>query len=103
MVTQIYSRTSHKRGPGRIAAPNVICVPFSIVNAYLVGAGDGSWVLVDAALSYSAPKIRRVAAHHFGRNNRPTAILLTHGHFDHVGAVKQLANTWDVPVYAHGF
>ncbi|MDB6110345.1 MAG: Beta-lactamase domain protein [Pedosphaera sp.] len=103
MVTQSHSPTSHSRDPGRIAAPNVICVPFSLVNAYLVGAGDGSWVLVDAGLSYSAPKIRRVAAHHFGRNTKPTAILLTHGHFDHVGALKNLVTSWNVPVYAHGF
>jgi glyoxylase-like metal-dependent hydrolase (beta-lactamase superfamily II) len=27
--------------------------------------------------------------------------VLTHGHFDHVGALEDLAETWDVPVYAH--
>jgi glyoxylase-like metal-dependent hydrolase (beta-lactamase superfamily II) len=97
------SSSTARKSPGRIVAPNVICVPFSLVNAYLVGAGDGSWVLVDAALAYSAPKIRRVAAHHFGRDTKPAAIVLTHGHFDHVGALKKLATSWDVPVYAHGF
>lgn len=29
----------------------------------------------------------------------PLAVVLTHGHFDHVGAVGELANAFDCPVY----
>lgn len=72
-----------------------------MVNLYGVAAGDGRWVLVDAGLYFSAGRIRRWAAEKFGEGSRPECIVLTHGHFDHVGALKELADEWDVPIYAH--
>ncbi|MDQ3536441.1 MAG: MBL fold metallo-hydrolase, partial [Bacteroidota bacterium] len=35
-----------------------------------------------------------------GSAKAPEAIVLTQGHFDHVGAIKTLAKTWNVPIYA---
>jgi glyoxylase-like metal-dependent hydrolase (beta-lactamase superfamily II) len=37
----------------------------------------------------------------FGEESKPAAIILTHGHFDHVGALESLLEEWNVPVYAH--
>lgn len=31
----------------------------------------------------------------------PLAILLTHAHFDHIGAVDEVRTMWDIPVYIH--
>jgi glyoxylase-like metal-dependent hydrolase (beta-lactamase superfamily II) len=85
-------------------APALVCVQQPIVNLYFVGeagAGDRSWVLIDAGLPYSEAHVRAAAARRFGPGSRPAAIILTHGHFDHVGALPALAEFWDAPVYAH--
>lgn len=34
-------------------------------------------------------------------NLTPVAVLLTHGHFDHAGAAKTLAEEFDIKIYAH--
>lgn len=80
-------------------APDIRGLRILFVNVYGVAHPDGSWTLIDAGLPLSAARIRHWAEHSFGRP--PRAIVLTHGHFDHVGAVKELADGWDVPVYAH--
>jgi glyoxylase-like metal-dependent hydrolase (beta-lactamase superfamily II) len=57
--------------------------------------------LVDTGLKSSAVRIKKMAASLFGPDSKPTAIILTHGHFDHTGSLIRLADEWDVPVYAH--
>jgi glyoxylase-like metal-dependent hydrolase (beta-lactamase superfamily II) len=86
------------------AAHGLAVVRDRIVNVLLAGApgaGDREWVLIDAGLYGSADRIADAAAALFGRDSRPAAIVLTHGHFDHVGALRPLVERWDVPVYAH--
>jgi glyoxylase-like metal-dependent hydrolase (beta-lactamase superfamily II) len=85
-------------------APGIARLAQSIVNLYFLGprhAATHEWLLVDCGLPGSAEQIARAAAARFGRDSRPYAILLTHGHFDHVGGLPDLAMRWNVPVYAH--
>jgi len=84
--------------------PDLAYRRLGIVNVIFFGrpgAGDREWVLVDAGVMGTAGLIASAADHRFGPNARPAAIIMTHGHFDHVGALEELANRWEVPVYAH--
>lgn len=81
-------------------APGVLGLPTLIVNVYFVGDQSG-WVLVDTGMPRFAGSIRKAAEQCFGAGTKPQAIVLTHGHFDHVGSLESLLKVWDVPVYAH--
>lgn len=81
-------------------APDICLLQFKVVNACLIGSAD-SWALVDTGIHTSADYIIKTAKERFGQDSSPQLILLTHGHFDHIGSVLDLAETWDVPVFAH--
>lgn len=83
-------------------APGVWGIRDKIVNVYLIhDPSSKQWVLLDTGLGSTGARIRRVAEQLFWPQVTPSAIVLTHGHFDHTGSVKALADEWDVPVYAH--
>lgn len=81
------------------AAADVVRLRNLFVNLYFVGTAD-AWVLIDAGLPGVTEDILETAHDRFG-NRPPQAVILTHGHFDHVGAFPKLFTHWDVPVYAH--
>jgi len=80
-------------------APGLFGLQIVMVNVYAITT-DAGWALIDAGLPMSANRIRRWAESQFPRH-KPSMILLTHGHFDHVGALPDLVREWNVPVYAH--
>src|SRR5678816_1107655 len=86
-------------------APDIAYKRLAIVNVVFYGypdAGDGGWVLIDAGIPGSAGPIIRAAEARFGEGAGPAAIILTHGHFDHVSALEKLEQFWKkVPIYAH--
>lgn len=83
-------------------APGVWGRKDAFVNYYMIKDDiSNAWALVDAGLKWSAGTIKNMAREIFGTGSRPAAIILTHGHFDHTGALLTLAQEWDIPVYAH--
>jgi glyoxylase-like metal-dependent hydrolase (beta-lactamase superfamily II) len=109
MTQQVPLGGEHQAGhaaPGGLqeVLPDIAVLKLVIVNVILVGlpgAGDRGWVLVDAGLPGMLDRIKSAAEQRFGVRARPAAIMLTHGHFDHVGVLEDLARDWDTPVFAH--
>ncbi len=92
--------TSVSSGKVREARSDVFYYTNQIVNLVFIGTSD-HWVLVDAGMPKSGEEIRLMAEDIFGANTKPSAIILTHGHFDHVGSIVYLIKHWNVRVYAH--
>ncbi|WP_152656601.1 MBL fold metallo-hydrolase [Oceanobacillus sp. CFH 90083] len=94
--------TSVNSGTGIEVVPDIYCYTIQIVNICIVeDQQTKKFVLIDAGMPRSADKIISIIEERFSKGSRPEAIILTHGHFDHTGAVIDLVKYWDVPVYAH--
>jgi glyoxylase-like metal-dependent hydrolase (beta-lactamase superfamily II) len=95
--------TSITSGVHQALRPDITFLTTQIVNVIFIGNPNQKtdWVLVDAGMTRAADQIITTAEELFGLDCKPKAIILTHGHFDHVGSIIDLVEHWDVPVYAH--
>ncbi|MDP4098711.1 MBL fold metallo-hydrolase [Paenibacillus sp. P96] len=82
------------------AASDLLKLRTLFVNTVFIGEpGRRGWVLVDTGMPGFQDSILSIAEARYP--GPPSAIILTHGHFDHVGTVIGLIQHWDSPVYAH--
>ncbi|WP_028781919.1 MBL fold metallo-hydrolase [Thalassobacillus devorans] len=72
-----------------------------VANVCMIGKENtDDWVLVDTGIARYGERIQTACEKRFG-DRPPKAIILTHGHFDHVGSAKYLCKLWDVPIFVH--
>lgn len=93
--------TSIANGIGEQITTDVYGLTTQIANVYFIRVLNNSdqYVLVDTGMPKSEEMIRQYAKKWF--DGPPSAIILTHGHFDHVGAIAALLESWNISVYAH--
>jgi hydroxyacylglutathione hydrolase len=65
-------------------------------NCYILSEADGTCLIFD-------PGEEGRKLHNWLREKKlkPIAILLTHAHFDHIGAVDYIRDSYQIPVYIH--
>lgn len=81
----------------RDVAEGVHVITRAHTNMFLVEAGGGL-LLVDTGLPSFWPDIEAgVARLGYGRDD-VSGVIITHGHFDHVGCARRLRDQWGVPI-----
>ncbi len=97
-------RADRERDGLHIVTHDVAYKRLMLVNVILIGkegAGPGGWVLIDAGVAGCAGCDPESSGRTFRRKCATRVHHTDPGHFDHVGALEELAKEWNVPVYAH--
>lgn len=68
-------------------------------NCYVIGGERGGDALVVDPGQDASERLSSVLAEH---RMRPVAVLLTHGHLDHVASAAAVADAAGIPAYLHG-
>lgn len=67
-----------------------------VSNTYVVSEDDGKCVVIDPGKDDDG------VLNYLKKNSlKPVAILLTHGHYDHIGGVNRIAKFYHIPIYIH--
>lgn len=65
-------------------------------NCYIVSDDEGNCLIIDPG-----DEAKRIIRQIDDKELHPVAILLTHAHFDHIGAVDSVRDRFNIPVYIH--
>ena len=70
--------------------------PGNNANTYIVINDDNEAIIID-------PSAKNTRLLNFIKSNelRPAAILLTHGHYDHIRGIPLLLEKYKIPIYIH--
>lgn len=79
---------------------NIKCFSFNPFqeNSYLVWDSSGQGFIIDPGC-YDEVEIDEIREDIALKNISPVAILLTHGHFDHIFGVEKLSGIYKIPIY----
>lgn len=90
---------SRKNRKWEMVTDNVWVYTNRIVNICFIQNERKELIMVDAGMPNDYPIILEEINKKFN-GQKPIALILTHGHFDHVGSLAPLLVEWDIPVFA---